>query len=265
MERFSLFILLATLFSATYCHSSSVERHGGLPLPIHLLRPNSGFGGELPKGLSCNSWRLAVETNNLRYWKTVPAECENYVGHYMLGLHYRQDSKYVTLEAAKYAKSIKLTGDGKDIWVFDIDETSLSDLPYYATHGFGAKPYNSTAFNAWVDTGKAPALPETLKLYKHLKALGFKVVYITGREENRRDITRKNLHAVGYKNWEKLLLKQPSDSKKTATMFKSEKRAMLVKQGYRIWGNIGDQWSDILGTDIGGKTFKLPDPMYYIS
>ncbi|XP_026453271.1 acid phosphatase 1-like isoform X2 [Papaver somniferum] len=126
-------------------------------------------------------------------------------------------------------------------------------------------PHMDLAFNAWVDTGKAPALPETLKLYKHLKALGFKVVYITGREENRRDITRKNLHAVGYKNWEKLLLKQPSDSKKTATMFKSEKRAMLVKQGYRIWGNIGDQWSDILGTDIGGKTFKLPDPMYYIS
>jgi hypothetical protein len=25
----------------------------------------------------------------------------------------------------------------KEAWVFDIDETSLSNLPYYATHGFG--------------------------------------------------------------------------------------------------------------------------------
>ncbi|KAI3908752.1 hypothetical protein MKW98_029302 [Papaver atlanticum] len=105
----------------------------------------------------------------------------------------------------------------------------------------------------------------------------------------RREITRKNLHAAGYKNWKKLILKikgfehflgmtvisltvislivsrEPSDSKKTAVMFKSEKRAKLVKQGYRIQGNIGDQWSDLLGTDIGSRTFKLPDPMYYIA
>ncbi|KAI3855703.1 hypothetical protein MKW92_016778 [Papaver armeniacum] len=265
MERLSLFILLATVFSATYCHASSIERHGGLPLPIHLLRPKSGSGGELLEGVSCNSWRLAVETNNLRNWKTVPAECENYVGHYMLGQYYRQDSRYVTLEAAKYAESIKLAGDGKDIWVFDIDETTLSNVPYYATHGFGAKLYNDTAFNAWVDTGKAPALPESLKLYNTLVSLGFKVVFVTGRAEMRREITRKNLRAAGYKNWEKLLLKEPSDSKKTAVMFKSEKRAKLVKQGYRIQGSIGDQWSDLLGTDIGRRTFKLPDPMYYIA
>ncbi|KAI3908751.1 hypothetical protein MKW98_029301 [Papaver atlanticum] len=168
MERFFLFILLPTISSATYCHAASNE-HGGLPQPIHLLRPKSGSGpGELLEGLSCDSWRLAVETNNLRNWKTVPAECENYVGHYMLGPYYRQDSKYVTTEAAKYAESIKLAGDGKDTWVFDIDETTLSNVPYYATHGFGVNLYNGTAFDAWVDTGKAPALPESLKLYNKL-------------------------------------------------------------------------------------------------
>ncbi|KAK0597327.1 hypothetical protein LWI29_024079 [Acer saccharum] len=34
-----------------------------------------------------------------------------------------------------------MTGDGKEIWVFDIDETILSNLPYFAKHGFGT---NST-------------------------------------------------------------------------------------------------------------------------
>lgn len=55
----------------------------------------------------------------------------------MLGFQYRQDSKLVAREAYVYAKTLNLTGDGTDIWVFDIDETSLSNLPYYAQHGFG--------------------------------------------------------------------------------------------------------------------------------
>ncbi|KAI3899902.1 hypothetical protein MKW92_040469 [Papaver armeniacum] len=265
MERPTLFLLLAAaIFSATYGHASSVEK-GGTSKTIHLLRPKSGSGGELLQGISCNSWRLAVETYNFRNWKTVPIECGDYVGHYLLGQYYRQDSRFVTLEAAKYGESLDHTGDGKDIWVFDIDETTLSNVPYYAKHGFGVQPYNDTAFNAWVDTGKAPALPESLALYNRLLSLSFKVVFLTGRAEMRREITRKNLRAAGYRNWEKLLLRQPSDAHKSAVVFKSEQRAKLAQQGYRILGNIGDQWSDILGTDIGSRTFKLPDPVYYIS
>lgn len=104
---------------------------------IHLLRPRSGARKDDVPGLSCLSWRLAVETNNIVGWKTVPKECESYVGHYILGDQYRKDSATITNEAFLYAKSLKLGGDGKDIWVFDIDETSLSNLPYHAKHGFG--------------------------------------------------------------------------------------------------------------------------------
>jgi hypothetical protein len=69
--------------------------------------------------------------------ETVPTKCERYVGNYMLGGHYRRDSRIVIDEAIAYAESLKLAGNGKEAWVFDIDETSLSNLPYYATHGFG--------------------------------------------------------------------------------------------------------------------------------
>lgn len=51
----------------------------------------------------------------------------------------------------------------------------------------------------------------------------------------------------------------------SAVEYKSEKRTKLVAEGYRIVGNVGDQWSDILGADKGERTFKLPDPMYYIA
>lgn len=56
-----------------------------------------------------------------------------------------------------------------------------------------------------------------------------------------------------------------SFSGKTSVEFKSAQRKKLEESGYRIVGNIGDQWSDILGTNTGNRTFKLPDPMYYIS
>ncbi|KAI5336948.1 hypothetical protein L3X38_016217 [Prunus dulcis] len=125
--------------------------------------------------------------------------------------------------------------------------------------------YNSTAFNTWVLEGTAPVLPESLKLYKKLLKLGVKVVFITGRGEDQRNVTTSNLKNVGYHTWEKLVLKGSTYSGNTSYVYKSTERTKLVKNGFRIIGNIGDQWSDILGTNVGNRTFKLPDPMYYIS
>ena len=131
-----LILFLANILTISEVSSSSqpdVVHH-----QIHLLRPQSGDGGgNLVPGLSCLSWRLGVETNNIVGWKTVPQECEGYVGHYMLGQQYRKDSKAVANEAFLYAQSLKLGRDGKDVWIFDVDETTLSNLPYYADHGFG--------------------------------------------------------------------------------------------------------------------------------
>jgi hypothetical protein len=54
------------------------------------------------------------------------------------------------------------------------------------------------------------------------------------------------------------------DRKKTATVYKSEKRKEMEEEGYRILGNSGDQWSDLLGSFMSARSFKLPNPMYYI-
>ncbi|CAL9771771.1 unnamed protein product [Musa acuminata subsp. burmannicoides] len=234
------------------------------PPAIHLLKPLFGSGGLPADGVTCASWRFGVETNNVRGWRTVPRSCEGYVGHYMLGDRYRQDSAVVTAAAAAYVEGLQLPGDGMDVWIFDIDETVLSNLPYYAHHGFGVEPYNATSFNAWVDKGIAPALPESLKLYHKLLPLGIKIVFLTGRSEERRNVTITNLKRAGYRTWEKLLLKGEGVNG-TAMAFKTGEREKLEEQGYRIVGNIGDQWSDILGKPEGARTFKLPDPLYYIS
>ncbi|CAB4272483.1 unnamed protein product [Prunus armeniaca] len=251
----ALVFFLATIVSTTQGYEPVLTHH------IHLLTPKTGGARGSVPGLSCLSWRLAVETNNIINWKTVPAECEGYVGHYMLGHQYRKDSKVVTNGAWLYAKSLDLTKDGKNVWVFDIDETTLSNLPYYAVNGFGTELYNSTSFNEWVLKGTAPALPESLKLYQKLLTLGVKVVFLTGRGEGQRNVTTTNLKNVGYHTWEKLILKGSAYTGKTSYVYKSAERTKLVKSGFRIIGNAGDQWSDILGTNVGNRTFKVPDPM----
>jgi len=47
--------------------------------------------------------------------------------------------------------------------------------------------------------------------------------------------------------------------------YKSEARRALTKEGYRIWGIIGDQWSSVEGLPGAKRTFKLPNSMYYLS
>lgn len=134
--------LLLFLFIATTLAVSEGSDHQDTTTPhkIHLLRPQSGAGGDHVPGLSCLSWRLGVETNNVVGWTSVPEECEEYVGHYLLGHQYRKDSRVVANQALLYAQTLSLARDGKDIWIFDIDETSLSNLPYFAHRGFGYVP-----------------------------------------------------------------------------------------------------------------------------
>jgi hypothetical protein len=131
---------LRMLPTAQYVEAAAerLKEDASAPL-IHALHPLLGSAGDLGRraGVPCDSWRLAVETYNKRDWTTVPASCEGYVGHYMLGGHYRRDSRVVVDEAIAYAEALRLGGNGKEVWVLDIDETSLSNLPYYATHGFG--------------------------------------------------------------------------------------------------------------------------------
>ncbi|XP_010532228.1 PREDICTED: acid phosphatase 1-like isoform X2 [Tarenaya hassleriana] len=214
--------------------------------------------------LRCTSWRFAAETNNLAPWKTVPAECADYVKDYVMGRAYVIDLERVSDEAGFYASSVDLSGDGKDIWVFDIDETLLSNLPYYIEHGYGMEVFDHLEFDKWVEKGVAPAIAPSLKLYQKVIDLGYKVFLLTGRSESHRLVTVENLINAGFQNWDKLILRSSEEKGKTATEYKSEKREEMVKEGYRIRGNSGDQWSDLLGSSMSQRSFKLPNPMYYI-
>ena len=86
---------------------------------------------------NCRSWHLGVETSNIINFQTVPANCIDYVEDYLTSDQYRADSKTVCKEAYFYAKGLALKNDTVNVWIFDLDETLLSNVPFYAQYGYG--------------------------------------------------------------------------------------------------------------------------------
>lgn len=90
----------------------------------------------------CLSWRLGVETNNIRFWHTVPSDCLRYMQNYMLEGQYEHDLNMVVYQITSYMLTIDQVGDGFDSWIFDVDDTCISNLDYYRrSRRFGYEIY----------------------------------------------------------------------------------------------------------------------------
>ncbi|EEF46368.1 pentatricopeptide repeat-containing protein, putative [Ricinus communis] len=150
--------------------------------------------------VNCASWHLGIEANNIFEWWTTPKECKEYVKNYMLGYQYRSDSKAVISEAINYVGTLHFPKDGRSIWVFDIDETVLSNLRYFTDKDL-------SGLDPALSTPEGEVMPESQRLYKKLLSVGIKVVFLSGRKENKRDATVSNLKKAGYHSWDMLILK----------------------------------------------------------
>ncbi|KAH7515115.1 hypothetical protein FEM48_Zijuj11G0161800 [Ziziphus jujuba var. spinosa] len=213
----------------------------------------------------CLSWRLGVETNNVRGWRTVPSKCLCHIENYMTGGQYERDLELIVEQILGYADGIFLSGDGLDAWILDVDDTCLSNLLYYRGKRYGCDPYDPPAFKAWAMKGVCTAVPAAKGLFVKLVDMGFKVFLITGRdEETLGKPTTENLHNLGFFGYERLIMRTKANKGQGAVIFKSGVRKQLEGEGYRIWGNVGDQWTDLQGESLGNRTFKIPNPMYFV-
>ena len=144
--------------------------------------------------------------------------------------------------------------------VMDIDETSLSNYAEIQTEDFGG---TSTELDQAIMQGQDPAIPPALAFYQRALNQGVTVFFVTGRKEYMRAGTAKNLQAVGYKTWQQLFLKPNDYNESSVVPYKSGTRQQIEQQGYDVILTIGDQYSDLQG-GYADKTFKVPNPYYYI-
>ena len=171
---------------------------------------------------------------------------------------YQGDAQRIGDEAMTCLKSYSTT-PGKLAMVFDIDDTLLLTWKEVKKSDFS---YNSKEWNAWAEKANAPAIKPTFDLFNQGKKQGVAIFLITGRGDELRKATEKNLGKAGFSGWVKLYTK-PKTAKGFAENYKTATRKKLTEQGYRIILNVGDQQSDLIG-GYAEHTFKLPNPCYYI-
>jgi acid phosphatase len=145
--------------------------------------------------------------------------------------------------------------------VLDIDETTLSNYQEEIGADFG---FIKKDFDAWAMSAEASAIPGTLRLYKEAQKLGVSIFFITGRPDDEREATERNLRAQGFDNWQGMALRPANHGKQTVGEYKSAERAKIAAQGYTLALNVGDQWSDLKGTPEAELSVKYPDPFYFL-
>jgi predicted secreted acid phosphatase len=153
--------------------------------------------------------------------------------------------------------------------VLDIDETSLSNWPAYRLNGWGRVVNGACdlqqgpcGLRAWQALGQSKALAPTLALARHARELGVAVFFISGRPPSLRDATERNLREQGYE-WTAVILLPEGAQFASAADFKTPERRKITEQGYTIVLSVGDQESDLKG-GFAERTFKLPNPVYYL-
>lgn len=144
--------------------------------------------------------------------------------------------------------------------VLDIDETSLSNYNNMRKLSFGG---TKEEIYTDIDKGNDPAIPFTHTLYSYAINHGVAVFFVTGRKEKFRTSTVKNLKNVGFATYKNLYMEPNNYNKSSAVPYKVAMRKKIIKDGYDIVVNIGDQYSDLQG-GLADMAFKLPNPFYIV-
>ena len=181
---------------------------------------------------------------------------------------YEQDFARVVGQARAYLEQ-RAPSATKPAIVLDIDETSLSNWPAYRANGWGRVvngpcdlDKGPCGLRAWQGMGRSKALAPTLALARRAHELGVAVFFISGRPPNLREATERNLREQGY-TWTGVVLLPEGAKFPSAVEFKAPERRRLAEQGYTILLSMGDQASDLAG-GYAERTFKLPNPVYYL-
>ncbi|REK90265.1 acid phosphatase [Streptomyces inhibens] len=207
------------------------------------------------------------------YGDTVTADGEHYASPQS---NYARQVRGIEAKARTYlSKALaRHSKDGKQARpaiVLDMDDTTLLTYNYELQVGFHFTPESQDKYLANTDMDPVFGM-DRLVNWAHDK--GAEVFFITGRKEAQRDWSVRNLKNVGYgvpldrthvylKDKEHPPAYLPCGATCTTVEYKSGTRKHIESLGYNIVANFGDQYSDLNG-GAGDRTFKLPNPMYFL-
>lgn len=162
--------------------------------------------------------------------------------------------------------------------IVDVDETVLDNAPYQARLIENGDDYASESWAAWVNEARAEPVPGARQALRDIDAMGVSVFYVTNRNADLEDATRRNLTALGFPiktGRDHVLMRNEHDD---GGSDKSPRRA-TVAATHRIIALVGDDLGDFGPGKKDGRArreqivadnaarwghtwFVLPNPMY---
>ncbi|MEN3357873.1 MAG: hypothetical protein V7637_1855 [Mycobacteriales bacterium] len=189
---------------------------------------------------------------------------------------YAREVAGVEAGATQYlrARLAQRHGHGRLAILLDVDDTTLVTYNYEIAVNFVFNPVSQAEYVNGQRFREVPGMPA---LANWAAAHGITVFFLTGRNHTQRDGTAGNLTKVGFTvpvDEPHLYLKYvatdtsfpaylPCAPTCSTTDYKSLTRQHIESLGYDIVGNFGDQFSDLNG-GFADRTFKLPNPMYFL-
>ncbi|MFG3116471.1 HAD family acid phosphatase [Streptomyces sp. NPDC048197] len=207
------------------------------------------------------------------YGDTVTADGQHYASPHS---NYARQVRGIEAKARTYldkalARQARAGKKTRPAIVLDMDDTTLLTYNYELQVGFAFTPQSQDTYLEHTDMDPVFGMN---RLVNRARDKGAEVFFITGRKEAQRDWSVRNLKNVGYgvpldrthvylKDKEHPPAYLPCGSTCTTVEYKSGTRKHIESLGYDIVANFGDQYSDLDG-GYAHRTFKMPNPMYYL-
>jgi acid phosphatase len=162
--------------------------------------------------------------------------------------------------------------------ILDVDETVLDNSPFQARMIKQGSDFNLEAWNAWCNEAKAEAISGAVEFTQYAAREGITIFYITNRDYEVEDATRKNLVEQGFPVSSSMDNIMTNGEEPGWTSSKIERRKQ-VEENYRVIMMFGDDLNDFLPAKeisqskraqlveeysdyFGRKWFMLPNPVY---
>ena len=189
-----------------------------------------------------------------------------------------------SLEAAladsSWTAALEQTGDFRALppaIILDVDETTIDNSPFEARMAKAGFVYDEAAFDAWVRSAQAPAIPGAVEFVTAAAERGVTVFYLTGRRHAWEPFTRENLRRAGFPLAETDDVVPTGGERPEWTSDKTSRRAWIAER-YRILLLIGDDFNDFVSAAVplerreelvrehreqwGRKWIIVPNPIY---
>ncbi|WP_376960659.1 HAD family acid phosphatase [Azospirillum sp. A26] len=151
------------------------------------------------------------------------------------------------------------TGNYQDLppaVVLDLDETAMDNSAYQAGLVTTNGEFSPKTWDAWVKAEKATAVPGAVEFTQYAESKGVKVFYVTNRNADQEEPTRRNAQALGFPmggNVDTFLMSKEKPDWGSA---KGTRRAYIAKE-YRIVLLFGDNFGDFSDAYNGSEADRL--------